>query len=131
MERFEGKTAIVTGGSSGIGRACVERLCREGCRVVFTGISDIGETTQKEMKEAGYDVLYDDRNVSAGVKFNDGDMIGCPVRVTVSKRSVEAGGYELKARSGKERQIVAAGDLVGEVKLALGTFQSGGDCRPA
>ena len=58
MQRFEGKTAIVTGGSSGIGCACVERLCQEGCRVVFSGISDIGETTQKEMKGAGYDVLF-------------------------------------------------------------------------
>jgi prolyl-tRNA synthetase len=76
-----------------------------------------------ELQEAGYEVLYDDRNVSAGVKFNDGDMIGCPVRVTASKRSVEAGGYELKVRWEKERQVVAAGELSREVEAALAGFQ--------
>ena len=52
--RFENTVAIVTGGSSGIGRAIVEELCKEGASVTFTGISDIGYTTEKEMKQAGY-----------------------------------------------------------------------------
>ncbi len=58
MKGLQGKAAIVTGGSSGIGRACVERLCQEGCTVTFSGISRIGETTQKEFKDAGYEVLF-------------------------------------------------------------------------
>ena len=57
-ERFTGKVAIVTGGSSGIGRAIVEELCKEGCSVGFTGISDIGVSREKELTEAGYDVLF-------------------------------------------------------------------------
>jgi len=56
--RFENTVAIVTGGSSGIGRAIVEELCKEGASVTFTGISDIGYTTEKEMKQAGYKVLF-------------------------------------------------------------------------
>jgi len=51
-------------------------------------------------------VLCDDRDESAGVKFADADLIGCPVRLTVSRRSLEAGGVEVKARAEKERQVV-------------------------
>ena len=58
MKGLDGKVAIVTGGSSGIGRACVERLCREGCTVAFSGISDIGEATQKEFADAGFEVAF-------------------------------------------------------------------------
>ena len=58
VNRFKDKVAIVTGGSSGIGRAIVEELCREGCAVCFTGVSDIGITTEKELRNAGYQVCF-------------------------------------------------------------------------
>lgn len=57
-DRFKGKVAIVTGGSSGIGRSIMEELCKEGASVAFTGISDIGVTTAKELAASGYDVLF-------------------------------------------------------------------------
>jgi NAD(P)-dependent dehydrogenase (short-subunit alcohol dehydrogenase family) len=57
-DRFKDKVAIVTGGSSGIGRSIMEELCKEGCSVAFTGISEIGFTTEKELAEAGFDVLF-------------------------------------------------------------------------
>lgn len=50
--------------------------------------------------EAGFRVLLDDRSVSAGMKFNDADLIGCPIRITISQRSLEAGGVEV-LRAGK------------------------------
>jgi NAD(P)-dependent dehydrogenase (short-subunit alcohol dehydrogenase family) len=56
--RFKGKVSIVTGGSSGIGRSVVEELCKEGSPVAFTGISDIGFSTEKELKNKGYDVMF-------------------------------------------------------------------------
>jgi prolyl-tRNA synthetase len=43
-------------------------------------------------------VLYDDRNDSPGVKFNDADLIGLPLRVTVSARNLKEGVIELKRR---------------------------------
>jgi NAD(P)-dependent dehydrogenase (short-subunit alcohol dehydrogenase family) len=57
-DRFRGKVAIVTGGSSGIGRAIVEELCREGARVAFCGLSDIGHTTERDLAAAGHEVLF-------------------------------------------------------------------------
>jgi NAD(P)-dependent dehydrogenase (short-subunit alcohol dehydrogenase family) len=58
MRGLKGKTAIVTGGSSGIGRACMERLCKEGVSVSFSGISSIGKETEKELVERGYNVQF-------------------------------------------------------------------------
>jgi len=54
MRGLKNKAAIITGGASGIGRACVERLCEEGCSVTFSGISEIGDTTAKELTQKGF-----------------------------------------------------------------------------
>ncbi len=68
---------------------------------------------------SGLEVLYDDREESAGVKFADADLIGCPVRVTVSRRSLKAGGVELKARWAQERRVVAMESLVEEIQQMI------------
>lgn len=56
--RFAGKVAIVTGGSTGIGYCIVEELCKEGAGVTFTGRSDLGFTTAKDLGDRGFDVLF-------------------------------------------------------------------------
>ena len=58
MKGLDGKAAIVTGGASGIGRACVERLCEEGCSVTFSGISEIGSTTARELTDSNFSVQF-------------------------------------------------------------------------
>jgi prolyl-tRNA synthetase len=54
--------------------------------------------------------LYDDRDLSAGVKFADADLLGMPVRITVSARSLAAGGAELRVRRSGETRIVSLAD---------------------
>jgi prolyl-tRNA synthetase len=56
------------------------------------------DTLYATWQAAGLDVLYDDREDSAGVKFADADLIGIPIRATISSRSLKAGGVEIKAR---------------------------------
>jgi prolyl-tRNA synthetase len=56
-----------------------------------------------DLQAAGVEVLYDDRDERPGVKFKDADLIGMPLRVTVSERSLKQGGVELKRRDSDER----------------------------
>ncbi|PTJ90541.1 proline--tRNA ligase [Staphylococcus simulans] len=65
--------------------------------------------------QASFEVLYDDRKERAGVKFNDADLIGLPVRVVVGKRAAE-GIVEVKRRDNGESEEVAAADLMNYVK---------------
>jgi prolyl-tRNA synthetase len=57
-------------------------------------------------------VLFDDRNERAGVKFNDADLIGCPLRVTVGERGLQNGQVELKGRKDTETRQIALQDIV-------------------
>jgi prolyl-tRNA synthetase len=56
-----------------------------------------------ELRELGLDVLYDDRDASPGEKFADAELLGCPLRVTIGKKSVEAGEIEVQVRRGREK----------------------------
>jgi prolyl-tRNA synthetase len=70
------------------------------------------------LQEQGVDVLYDDRELSPGVKFKDADLLGCPVQVVVGKRAAERVA-ELKVRLSGERSDVAVADLPAAVSAAL------------
>lgn len=79
------------------------------------------EALEAVLNAARLDVLYDDRpDVSAGVKFNDADLIGLPVRVTVSPRSLEKGSVEVKLRSAADLELVPYDDAVARIKALLG-----------
>jgi len=61
----------------------------------------------KELIDQKIEVLWDDRNESAGVKFADADLIGNPYRIVISKKSLEGGGVEIKKRDSKQSEIVS------------------------
>ena len=75
-------------------------------------IREIAERLYAELVAANIEVLFDDRSESAGVKFNDADLIGLPRRAVISKRSLKNGGIELKLRSQKESRIVSLNEAV-------------------
>lgn len=77
--------------------------------------TDLAERVYRNLQENGIEVLYDDRDESSGVKFNDADLIGCPIRLTVSKRAIQSGGVEVKRRDSPDRVIVSEGDLMNHV----------------
>ena len=81
------------------------------------------EALYGDLTSAGVEVLYDDRPENPGVKFNDADLIGCPVRVTVGDRGLKKGTLEVKLRGasgrGEEVPVAEAAARVQEELAAL------------
>ncbi|MBQ8131296.1 MAG: proline--tRNA ligase [Bacilli bacterium] len=75
----------------------------------------IADSLYQDLLDKGYDVLYDDRNARAGVKFGDADLIGIPVRITVG-RDANEGKVELKERMSNESKVVLISDLFEFIK---------------
>jgi prolyl-tRNA synthetase len=63
---------------------------------------DAADALYEELRGAGLDVLYDDRDGSAGEKFADAELLGCPLRLTVGKRGLEAGQVDAQLRRGQQ-----------------------------
>ena len=81
------------------------------------GTKEKAEALYADLTAAGVEVLYDDRDgLGAGVKFKDADLMGMPWRVTLSGRSLEQGGVEVKRRSESERRVVAIEELASLLK---------------
>ncbi|MDW7754728.1 MAG: proline--tRNA ligase [Brevefilum sp.] len=75
-----------------------------------------GDQLYQALCEAGLEPLYDDRDERAGVKFNDADLIGLPLRITVSSRSLQNGGFEFKRRDKDARWIVPQSEGLAAIK---------------
>ena len=65
---------------------------------------DFADRLYEELRDTGLDVLYDDRDASAGEKFADAELLGCPLRLTVGRRSLEAGEVDVQVRRGQEKR---------------------------
>jgi prolyl-tRNA synthetase len=87
-------------------------------------VRETAESACADLVAAGVETLHDDREISAGVKFADADLIGCPVRATVSRRSLKGGGIELKARWAEGRQVVPPGQLVERAEALIEAYSS-------
>ncbi len=73
------------------------------------------EKLYHELLQAGIEVLYDDRDETAGKKLNDADLVGIPLRIIVSKRTLEAKSAEWKLRSEKDGKLVALDMITTEI----------------
>ena len=79
---------------------------------------ELADRLYGELRDAGLDILYDDRDASAGEKFADAELLGCPLRLTVGKRSLEAGEVDVQVRRGQEkRSLPLEGAAVAAVEL--------------
>jgi prolyl-tRNA synthetase len=77
----------------------------EPAREVADGLYD-------DLRAAGFDVLYEDREGSAGEKFADAELLGCPLRLTIGKRGLEAGEVDAQIRRGQEQRSLPLDGLV-------------------
>ena len=86
----------------------------------------LAERVYQDLCEAGIEVLYDDREERAGVKFNDADLIGVPLQIVVGKTAAE-GKVEIRERATKTPEIVPADEAVANIgrriKLHLEALQ--------
>lgn len=79
-------------------------------------VLEAAEKLYEDLVKAGAEVLYDDRQATAGEKLADADLIGIPTRLVVSKKTVEKNSVEVKKRSEKESSILPFSSLLSSVK---------------
>jgi prolyl-tRNA synthetase len=80
---------------------------------------EIASSAYRELEESGIDVLFDDRDERAGVKFKDADLLGLPLQLIIGKTSLKDGRIELKLRRSQEKRIIAPSLLRQEVTKLL------------
>ncbi|HEX2194809.1 MAG TPA: proline--tRNA ligase [Candidatus Limnocylindria bacterium] len=81
-------------------------------------VAEAADGIYTRLADAGVEVLYDDRDESPGVKLTDAELLGMPLIVTISTRSLAAGGAEVTRRASGERQILAIGDVEGALSAS-------------
>ena len=77
------------------------------------------EEIYQTLQNAGISILFDDRDERAGVKFNDADLIGCPIRVTAGEKALKEGMVELKPRQEKDNQLVSLESIAERIRSLL------------
>ena len=83
-------------------------------------VATTAENLYAELETQGLEVLFDDRKESPGVKFNDADLLGIPIRVTISPRTLEKDSVEIKRRSEKETELVPVEGVAKRLKELIG-----------
>ncbi|MFA7087785.1 MAG: aminoacyl--tRNA ligase-related protein [Patescibacteria group bacterium] len=78
--------------------------------------NEAAEKIYENLVQSGTEVLYDDRDLSAGEKFADADLIGCPYRLVVSKKTLAAESVEIKNRSAEKGELVKIKELADKLK---------------
>ena len=74
-----------------------------------------GQEIYEKLSEAGKEVLFDDRSVSAGIKFADADLLGIPRRMTLSEKTLKENSIEIKERTQKETRLIKLEELTKEL----------------
>jgi prolyl-tRNA synthetase len=75
---------------------------------------DLAERLYGELAAQNLQVLYDDRDLGPGGKFADAELVGCPLRVTIGKRTISAGAVEAQVRRGRETRTLSLDDTAAQ-----------------
>ncbi len=84
-----------------------------------TGILPAAQKVYQELQKEGVEVLFDDRDDSPGVKFNDADLLGIPLRLTLSPRTLQSQSVEAKWRTERETRLLPLDNLAVQVSKLL------------
>ena len=93
-----------------------------GLNLTDASVAQAADEMYRQLWEQGIETLYDDRSEeAAGVKFNDADLLGLPVRLVVSPRTLKQESVEVKARQDKEATMAPLGEVAGKIaQLTMG-----------
>jgi prolyl-tRNA synthetase len=89
-----------------------------------TTLNPIANQIYAELQAAEIEVLFDDREESPGVKFNDADLIGVPIRLTVSERALNQGGLEYKLRDRQARTIIPLSEVIPTIQAEINSLKA-------
>ena len=89
----------------------------------------VADRLYEELCAAGVEVLYDDREATPGVKFNDADLIGLPLRLTVAPRGLANGMVELKHRDRQERELVPLEEIIVRIEAEIVALETALNAR--
>jgi prolyl-tRNA synthetase len=87
-------------------------------------VAPTAEKIYQKLQRKGIEVLFDDRDDSPGVKFNDADLLGIPLRLTLSPRTLQNQSIEAKWRTQKETHLLPLENLTTQVKKLLDVAMS-------
>jgi prolyl-tRNA synthetase len=87
--------------------------------IVAAEADEMADGLYERLVSAGVEVLYDDRRESLGAKFKDADLIGAPIRLTLTPRSLQRGGVEIKTRSDSAGYVVPIEEVVATVNKEI------------
>ena len=129
----KGEKKLVQTGAYGIGlgrvMGTIVEVCHDGRGIIWpssiapfdvhllafdnndSAIAKAAEKTYEALQKLGFSVLYDDRQVSAGVKFADSDLIGLPLRLVVSAKTIQKKSVEVKPRHSDEITMISLNKL--------------------
>ncbi len=81
----------------------------------FEEVKNTAENLYSELNKNGFEVLYDNRNESPGIKFNDADLIGIPIQIIIGNKNLSQGKVEIKFRKTGERKSVEVENIITEI----------------
>ncbi|MDQ5833877.1 MAG: His/Gly/Thr/Pro-type tRNA ligase C-terminal domain-containing protein, partial [Actinomycetota bacterium] len=82
----------------------------------------VADGIYEDLRAEGLDTLYDDRDASPGEKFADAELLGCPLRMTIGRKSLEAGEVEVQVRRGQEKRSLPLEGAAGAAAQLLSTL---------
>jgi prolyl-tRNA synthetase len=92
-------------------------------------VAEIADRLYREAWAQGIEMLLDDRDATPGVKFNDADLIGLPLRLTIGPRSLKAGGAELKARDSDTSRMVPLDEILPTLQAEIARLRAESHAR--
>jgi prolyl-tRNA synthetase len=113
LQRLMG--TIVEVNNDGKGIIWPESVAPFKVHLISLGKDTEAEKIYQDLEKNNIEVLYDDRDVSAGEKFADADLIGLPYRIVVSEKSLKSGGVEIKKRPELIGEIISTDKIVSEL----------------